>query len=198
MYEIQYNKITRGCSKPFSNVNFVDHYVPNRSETLMINAVTDGLMRGIFYTSDLNMFIRDRLKNELSEELISQGIQKVEFGHFGMDVYHCRQAVEYNLTCTANINALKKLTTSDLINVGAKFTNIQYSNSRFSTIKVTEINNKDGLIIFEGSKRGTRNKWGFGLGANDRRLLSQLSAGLSENKMTLCNKDEGRGLFCLI
>lgn len=181
MYQI----ICKKLNNPFHAMKFHDwHGAPTYNQMRLMNAIENGLISGIFYSSDMYDFVKNELKDILSDDVfldMLNGTNKNENGAFGMDIYYARITVESVLRLNANKKTLNTLISLGLVNIGSSFKNLRYGTHKFSTSIVSSINNELGIIDFLAKKRGTKNQFTFKIGANDTKFLSSITEKVKDN-----------------
>lgn len=189
MYKIQCIK----AHDPYQPMSFNDwHGAPTENQKIMIEAVEKALLQGLFYNSDIYSFVKKEMSNVLSDDIfddIKNGTNKTEFGAFGTDIYRARIAVEKMLQYNANIQAMEKLQSFGLLDVGKKLKNVKFSGKIFSTCVVDSI--QDGMVELIGKRRGVSGSFKFAMGANDTRLLTAITEKVKDNSVKIVSEGNG-------
>jgi hypothetical protein len=155
MYQLQTHKDHRGTSA-FNHLSVNNPSVPCEHEAMLFTAVKGALDAGLHYTTDVYAYVVKEMDSVLSQELLQSGKDRLEHGHFGMDIYYMRyNVVEPMVSLSLNQAAMKKLN----ISVGYQVKNFTYGKHKFSTTTITIVNQENGTYGFTSSKRGTRTTW---------------------------------------
>lgn len=163
MYQLQTHKSHRGTSA-FNHLSVNRSSVPSEHEAMLFAAVKGALDAGLHYTTDVYAYVVNEMASVLSPELLQSGKDRVEHGHFGMDIYYMRyDVVEPMVSLSLNQAAMKKLN----LRVGDKVKGFTSGRHKFSTTTITFVNQEDGTYGFISSKRGTRSTWAGVIEANN-------------------------------
>jgi hypothetical protein len=155
MYQIQSNKpgIRNNC---FSHLTENNHSAPNEHESMLFSAVVKALNAGLSYTTDVYGFVVNEMSSALSEQVLASGKDRVEHGHFGMDIYHMRYDVVQPMNERRTNKAAMKILQ---IAVGLKIKGLRFGSHKFATTTITNVDEEDGSYGFNATKRGTKTTW---------------------------------------
>ncbi len=155
MYQLQTHKDTRG-NNAFNHLSSTSQSVPNEHEAMLFAAVKGALDAGLHYTTDVYAYVIKEMASVLSPELLQSGKDRVEHGHFGMDIYRMRyDVVEPMVSLSLNKTAMENLN----LNVGDKIKGFTSGRHKFSTTTITSVNQESGTYGLISKKRGTRATW---------------------------------------
>lgn len=162
---------------------------PTEQELRLKSVVKEALLQGIFYNSEMYDFVVKSMNDILSIEVLASGKDRIENGHFGMDIYYTRKKLERELIDNANQEAMSLLLEHKMIAVGQRLKNVSYGSNTFSSALVKTIDTEHNVIVFEGTKRGSKSRWGFSMTANDARLIELLTN--EKHDLTVTSQTDG-------
>ena len=200
MYQLQ----TTNSHNPFAKFAHNDfHGAPSRDQSTLMALVTEALQNGLFYTTDMFAFVTESMKellpadNFIDKEYLKKSM-RTEHGPLGMDIYHCRKAVEKIIKDTNNRTALNALLRDGKVTIDKAIRGkISVGGKNFSSVTPVTILKSDGSIIFRATGRGHKREYEFTMGANDTRLLQMLTPRVKDKTVTTAEGDsEGsNGVF---
>ena len=200
MYALQTNYKT----DPFSKFAMVDfHGAPTRDQAQLMLHVSEGLKQGIFYTSDMDVYVTQQMKDVLPEDnfITPEYLKKsmiTEGGPFGMDIYRCRKAIETIMETSANRQSLQALVRDNKVVIGKKIKGkITIGGKKFSTLTPLEINDATGEVRVACSGRGFRTRYSATLGANETRFLQILTTEVKDNTIKSDKSGNGFEVFTI-
>lgn len=197
MYTIQTNYRTN----PFSQFIQTDfHGAPTFYQAMLMNSVEKALNKGLFYTTDVFAFVTHDMKYHLPEDnfITPEYLARPtcsEHGPFGMDIYHCRITVESLMKTAANKKALSALMRDGVISVGKKLKGkFSIGLKTYSSITPESIDTEMGEVTYVCTGRGIKGKYILTTGANDTRILSQLSKNVVDKTLLKNENTDVSGL----
>lgn len=143
---------------------FNGEYVPSYQEYRLLNACSNALNKGIFYSTFFYNFVINEMSDILNNEILKKNYKNTptERGIFGMHVYYMRKFLESQREKESNLNYIK----NNGLFVGMKIKNFKYSLDKFSTAVLNSIDMENGYVVLSCSKRGTSKKWLLTIGAS--------------------------------
>jgi hypothetical protein len=150
------------------------HFVPNIHQVMMQAAVTKALEEKIFYQEEMRLFVAEQMKDVLTPEILALNGKNIRSvgGHFGMDVYNCRHAIQAMMERNAAISNFKKFN----IHTGQIIKTIRLNGYKLTKIVVGLVNPDDGSFEFVGTRRGTSSKLVGTLFANNPSLVEVIES----------------------
>jgi hypothetical protein len=122
------------------------------SMTLIIEEVARALDDGLYYNKDVFERVTSRL--HFTDELLKSGLDRVERGNVGMEIYYARHALQCERSRIADREAFERRA----FKIGDTFKQIRLNSQKFSTATLTEVQGPHSIALHL-KKRGTHNYW---------------------------------------
>lgn len=124
----------------------------------LYDAISHALDEGVFYSDEMRQVMSEKLGTYFDYP-DDPGIDRIEGGIRGMEIYYARKAVEEHRRRADNRAAAKMLA------LGHVFKNVTIGGKRYSSARVDSMDKKTGQVHLFMTKRGSRQRWTQDIGA---------------------------------
>lgn len=123
----------------------------------LLDIVFEALESGVSYTRDLCGFVDERLGGCITEDQRLYRVDRVDGGHWGMEIYYAKCLAERRL---AQVREAELFRRAQQISIGTEYKNIRSSVSgkvyRFTSMVLSGLNNEEQRMIFNVKRRGVK------------------------------------------
>jgi hypothetical protein len=127
------------------------------SMKILKEIVTEALDSGVFYANDLFLFVDAKLGRFINDEQRSYRLDRVDGGHWGMEIYLAKGHVERTKAIKASNALFEKART---IQLGTLYKNIsifmQGKRYNFTTLQLTSLDAERQTLTFIAKRRGVK------------------------------------------
>lgn len=123
-------------------------FTPNDRQQIVINAVTEAVDGGLFYTDEVVEKVAVLLR--VSQEVRAKNTGNVEHGNFGSDVYYARRTLEAQRKAAQRVAVAAQMRLA----VGEKLGTVMFSDCKRVNATVVEAMSENGMSITVIGKRG--------------------------------------------
>lgn len=173
------------------------HGAPTRMQHRLMSTVATALIQCLFYTSKVYAYVCNEMSDVLTPEILDSNYKnsRVEHGHFGMEIYYARQAVESNLRDEANRGSLSQLVRMGFVKVGGKIKGpFSFAQKKFSSLTVESLDASMGTVTMIGVTRGRGGSFRITVEANRSDFLELFPLGVTDDTV---KTQQGDGMITM-